>query len=339
MKHKRLKQRKPPPLKRIAETLKSQDSNADKPLCVALTGASGFLGSCILHYFLESGVHVRALERRTKLPFHQNLTIIPGDLRDSAALARLVEGAESVIHCGGAVAARNAAGFFEANREGTRNIVQAAQGAGVARFLYISSMAAREPGLSPYAQSKLEGEQVLEGSALQWDIIRPPAIYGPGDRQILPLMRLLQGRVGLLPGGRNARVSVIYVNDLAEAAFCWFSSGRAGCNIYEIDDGQKNGYSWQSLLDKAAETMNIRACYVAPPRFLMMMVGYASKFLAALFGKTSFLTPDKLRELSHPDWVRKDSGRIEKDIGWSAKTDFENGIAKTLRWWRQEGLL
>jgi len=319
--------------------LTSNEKRKTNIITVALTGGSGFVGARILKKLLDADIHVRALQHKTKLPPHKNLKAITGGLSDKDSLAKLVEGTQCVIHCGGAVMARNKEGFVKANKDGTQNIIDAAQDANIERFLYISSLAAREPGISPYAASKRAGEDVVKSSAIkEWDIIRPPAIYGPGDQQILPLMRLLQRRVGVLPAGKLARVSVVHVDDLAGAVYCWLSSTGQTGNTYEIDDGEKAGYSWQNLLDKAAKTMNIKPCYLTPPYSLMIVGGYIAKTVCMLVGKTFFLTPDKLRELSHPDWVCHDTD-IEKKIGWTPQIGFSEGINQTISWYRQEGLL
>ena len=311
----------------------------DRPLSVALTGGSGFLGSRILQQLLEAGIHVTALERRTKLQEHKNLTIVQGGLSDVSALRALVKGADCVIHCGGAVAAPNAAAFQAINAQGTADLINAAEHENVARFLYISSLAAREPDISPYAKSKQAGEESLKLSTIKaWDIIRPPAIYGPGDLQMLPLIKLLQKRIGILPGGRQAKVSVIYVDDLAAAVCRWLFSGATKQNIYEIDDGHENGYTWQELLGKAAKIMNVTPYYLAPPSLLMKIVGNVANVIGKLVGKTPFLTADKFREFSHLDWVRHEK-RIEKEIGWVAQTEFEQGMKQTLLWYQKEELL
>lgn len=313
--------------------------NNDKPLSLALTGASGFLGSRILNQLLDAGAYVTALQRNTKLQEHKNLTIVQGGLSDTPALAELVKGTDCIIHCGGAVTARNAAGFQAINAQGTANLIAAAEHENVARFLYISSLAAREPQISAYAKSKKDGEESLKLSELKaWDIIRPPAIYGPGDVQMLPLMKLLQSRIGILLGGKKARVSMIYVDDLAKAVCCWLFSEATKQNVYEIDDGHKNGYTWQDLLGKTAKVMNVKPYYVAPPSFLVTIVGHVANTICKAVGKTSFLTPDKFREFSHLDWVRHEQ-RIEKEIGWKADTEFEKGIEQTLMWYEKEGLL
>ena len=313
----------------------------DTPVCVALTGATGFVGSYILEQLLEAGFDVKVLQHRTKFSTHENLKVISGSFDDFDSLKIFVKGATHIIHCGGAVATRKRSEFAQINTQGTNHLIKAAEQAGNPYFLYISSMAARMPELSPYAASKRAGEEILQGSQLsKWDIMRPPAIYGPGDSQLLPLIRLLKYRIALLPAGKQARASVIYVEDIARAVHSWLlSKGNNMKNsIYEIDDSQKDGYAWQSLLEKTAKIMDIKPHYMKPPGFLMMAVGYIVKIGSQITRKAPFLTPDKLRELAHPDWVRQNEG-FEEAFNWRPQVTFEEGITNTLSWYKQKGML
>src|SRR5690606_32228931 len=137
---------------------------------------------------------------------------ISGDLGSDTALAALVQGVDVVVHCGGLVAARSAAEFHRVNAEGTARLLRAAAAAGRPRFLLISSLAAREPQLSPYAVSKRQAEEILRRQAggLAWQALRPPVVYGPGDRATLPLFRQFDRGLVLHPSG-NGRFSMLYV--------------------------------------------------------------------------------------------------------------------------------
>lgn len=314
------------------------ESKTELPV-IALTGASGFVGSCLLQLLLKAGFRVRALQHSSALTPHKNLEVIQGGLLDADALDQLVQGVDCVIHCGGIVAARRKKHFFQINVNGTKHIVRAAQHANITKFLYISSLSTRQPDISTYARSKYEGELVVQQSKLQaWDIIRPPAVYGPGDKNLLPLLKLLKQRVGLLLGGKEARVSVIYVEDLAQAIMQWVLSSKTHQTVYEIDDGTETGYSWGDLLENASKLMGIKPYYFTPPVFLKMLVGYIVKYSCLFIGVTPFLTADKIRELSYPDWVCNNR-RFEQDVNWKAKVKFQAGILKTLSWCNETGLL
>jgi nucleoside-diphosphate-sugar epimerase len=307
---------------------------------VALTGGSGFLGHHILKKLLTHGFHVQALQNKTLLSPHNNLTPVSGSLNDQDALRQLVHGAHIVIHCGGTVAQKKDQGFFKINKAGTENLITACQQSDVQKFLYISSLSAREAHLSPYATSKLNGENALQQSQItSWDIIRPPGIYGPGDKQMLPLIKLLKKNIAFLLAKPNARVSMIYCDDLAEAILQWALSDKAYQTIYEIGDPQKNGHSWVDLLTVISNTIHTdnpkKPYYIPIPPQLSLFIATITQFLVRLSGRTPFLTPNKIRELMHPDWTCHDR-QIEKNIDWTPKTDFKEGMEKTIAWYKQQ---
>ena len=163
---------------------------------VAVTGGTGFIGREVIRRLLENGWLVRALTRRCDPGLEQmGVTTISGALEDEASLARLVEGATAVVHCAGAVTAPNAATFHLVNAVGAARVMAAAATLTRPRFLLLSSLAAREPALSAYASSKRLGEDQVRraaGERIELCILRPPAVYGPGDRATLPVFRQLR---------------------------------------------------------------------------------------------------------------------------------------------------
>ena len=168
----------------------------------AITGASGFIGRAIAHHLVEQDQRVRALIRRPDQDLETlGVELVRGSMEDAESLQQLVEGADAVVHCAGAIRARRSSEFSEVNAEGTRRLVRAAvQSASRPRVLLMSSLAAREPELSAYAQSKRRGEEVLarEAQGLEHLCLRLPAMYGPGDRATFSLFQQLdRGLVGL----------------------------------------------------------------------------------------------------------------------------------------------
>jgi nucleoside-diphosphate-sugar epimerase len=173
------------------------------PRVIALTGATGFIGTAVLNRLRSAGFQVRALYRNTradKRGSEQLVQWVPGRLEDPDSLRRLLKGADTIIHCAGAVRGGEWRQFEKVNTDGVARMVHAAKQMHPSpRFLLLSSLAAREPGLSAYAASKRQGEDVLKfvESGLDWVALRPPAVYGPGDREITPLFRLM--RYGVSP--------------------------------------------------------------------------------------------------------------------------------------------
>jgi len=306
---------------------------------VAVTGASGFVGARLVERLSEAGYALTVLRHRAAVPVPEDATVVTGGLDDPDALARFVEGADAVIHCGGVVAAPDSASFHRVNAEGTRRLAEAADRAGVGRFLFVSSLAARQPGLSAYAASKRAGEDALAAMpGLAWDTMRPPAVYGPGDQQVLVFARLVKHGIGLLPAGERARVSVIHVDDLVAAMHAWLIGPEPAGEVYELADGRRGGYAWRTLIDAAARELTVHPWYVRPPAVALKIVGHVSHLGARLAGRVAFLSPDKLRELRHDDWVCRDE-RFRGRTGWRPRVPLGEGLRETLAWYRAKGWL
>lgn len=306
---------------------------------VAVTGASGFVGTHLLDRLIAADHEVRVLTNRAPVARKSGVVTVRGGLASDKAITELVDGVDAVIHAAGVVAARDEATFYNVNAEGTARLARAAQEAGVPRFLLISSLAARQPSLSAYAASKKAAEETLAAMPnLQWDALRPPAIYGPGDEQVLVFFRLLKKGIGLLPAGGSARVSVLHVADLADAIMAWLDAGTAGGGAYELADGQRDGYTWRTLIDAAARELTVEPRYLTPPGGLLNLVSHAMRGWARLTGGVPFLTPDKLRELRHTDWVCRDE-RFRQRTGWRPRIALGEGLRDTLAWYQARGWL
>ncbi|WP_414444996.1 NAD-dependent epimerase/dehydratase family protein [Burkholderia sp. 22PA0106] len=304
---------------------------------VALTGATGFIGAALLPKLASSGYRVRALCRPRPgriLQSTSNLEWVPGDLDDHAALEALVDGADSVIHCAGAVRGARRADFDRVNESGVINLVQAAENApGCRRFLLLSSLAAREPQLSDYSASKRRGERALAANAhrLDWTVLRPPAVYGPGDREMVALFRGMARGWAPVPGAARGRFSLIYVTDLARALVAWLAADVGHGQTYELDDGHAGGYGWHAVLDIAARTLRggTPIHRVPVPIVFFRLVGWGNLAAARFFGYAPMLTPGKVREVTHANWVC-DGSAFAQATGWRPAYGFERGLACTL---------
>ncbi len=201
--------------------------NDDKRWTVALTGASGFVGGHVLRQLLAAGHGVRALARKLgDLPRHERLTAVEGGLFDDAALAKLVEGCDGVIHVVGIIAEHPQRGqtFERVHVQGTENLLAAAKGAGVRRWAQMSALGARADSPARYFQTKWRAEEAVRESGLAFTIFRPSIIHGPEGEFI----RMVKGfwkswlppvvpyfGAGLLGLGRKSRVQPVWVEDVA----------------------------------------------------------------------------------------------------------------------------
>ena len=310
---------------------------------VALTGATGFVGTHLVKSLTDAGWQVRALTRRPTTTPSQSpaVTWIRGNLEDSEALTDLLTNADAVIHCAASIKAIDAAGFYRDNAEGTERLAKiAASRQNPPRFLYISSVAARHPEVSDYAGSKRAGEEILGklSDRLHWVAIRPGAVYGPGDKETLTMFKMAAAGFAALPGKGTGRVSLIHVSDLVAAIVTLLEADVETGGIFEVDDGKAGGYTLRSLYETLGTHLDRRAVYVPVPRSLMSLVGYCNSAVAKLTRRAVMLGPGKVREIYHDDWAT-DSGPIQRATTWRPKIATEEGLKTTLSWYKSQRLL
>ena len=299
---------------------------------LALTGATGFVGTHLLDLALEDGNDVRALARSGQPP-RRGCEWVQGSLSDRASLDRLCAGADSVVHVAGVINAPTPAEFEAGNVTGTKALLAAAARAGVRRFVHVSSLAAREPQLSLYGASKARSEVAVRTSPLDWAIVRPPAVYGPGDRETLDLFRMARrGLVVLPPAGR---LSLIHVADLARLLLVLAGPDAPPGLTLEPDDGAEGGWSHRRFagLLGAAFGGNVRT--LAAPATLIRAGARLDRLLR---GRKAKLTPDRASYFCHPDWVADPARKPPVGL-WRPAIDTGAGLAATARWYERKGWL
>jgi nucleoside-diphosphate-sugar epimerase len=299
---------------------------------LAITGGTGFVGSRLIDTALLSGHEIQALTRREQ-PHRDKVEWIRGDLDDRVALKRLVEDADAVIHVAGVISAPDEAGFEHGNVAGTLAMLAAATAGGVRRFVHVSSLAAREPRLSLYGASKARAEELVEGSGLDWSIVRPPAVYGPGDKETLELFKMAKRGLVLLPP--SGRVSMIHVDDLARLLLALTARGAPKKLVIEPDDGTPNGWTHKDLAKALGRAVGRRNVSLSAPRPLMSLAARIDRLLRRDRAK---LTPDRAAYFSHPDWVVS-WGKAPPEGLWHPRIETHEGLAATARWYREQGLL
>ncbi|MCD6303486.1 MAG: NAD-dependent epimerase/dehydratase family protein [Planctomycetes bacterium] len=275
-------------------------------------------------------------------------------LEEPAALRSAVADAELVFHVAGTTRARNRRGYFAVNADGTRRLVEAvlAAGGSVRRFVYISSLAATGPAdtdeppdemhppspIDDYGLSKLAGERVVLAAAadLPVTIVRPPAVYGPRDRNFLPLFRLA-ARWGVIPavGPPGKLADFVHAADLAEGIRLAGLSERAAGRTYFISGGTS---SMAELADALGEAIGRPLRRVRVPAAAAMLIGAAGDLAWLLTGRSHIVSRRKVRDMLQPRWICS-WRRAKEELGYRPRLSLRDGLDQTARWYAEHGLL
>jgi len=265
--------------------------------------------------------------------------VVPGTLGDAPALERLVEGAAAIIHVAGLIKAARRCEFFEVNCAASASLARISHRlTPQAHFVLVSTLAAREPGISDYAASKRAGEDtVREILGTRATVLRPPAVYGPGDPETLRFFRLARQPIVLMPAPPEARAALIHVHDLARLIAALAASAPKG-EILAAADARPQGYAWSEILGMAARAVgNPRARLVRAPPLLLRAAAWTGD-LGRVFGFATMLNSHKLREISHLDWSVSPA-ELAQPNGWIPRFGIESGFADAVAWYRRAGWL
>ena len=299
---------------------------------LAVTGGTGFVGSHLIDIALAAGHEVQALTRREQ-PLRDAVAWIPGDLADRDALERLVTDADAVIHVAGVISAQSRAAFDKGNVAGTLAMLAAATAGGVRRFVHVSSLAAREPKLSLYGGSKARAEELVHNSGLDWAIVRPPAVYGPGDKETLELFRM--ARFGLMLMPPKGRVSVIHVDDLARLLLALTAYSAPSHILVEDDDGKPGGWTHREFARALGAAVGTKPAIVYSPGILLRLAARADQLFRREKAK---LTVDRAAYFSHRNWVTEPKRACPPGL-WQPQIPTRQGLAETADWYRAQGWL
>lgn len=317
-----------------------RDQTAVLPV-VAVTGATGFIGRHIVKRLTEAGYAVRALARR--LPTEDqaaddSISWVLGALNDEAVLKSLVKGASGVVHCAGAIRAASRAEFLAVNADATRRLAEIAANEGrPPRFVYMSSLAARHPRLSPYAASKRAGEQALRAlqDRIPMVMLRPPAVYGPGDLETLRIFQMASRGFILRPMVPEARTSLVHVGDVAGAVLAALEVETPPAKPVEFDDGRIGGYTWEEIAQAAGGAVRTNPRLIPVPAAVLYAAGALASMVSTLAGRPSVLSWGKVPELLHPDWAAETTELIGYKPSWT----LDRGFKDTVNWYASRGLL
>lgn len=318
-----------------------------------VTGGTGFVGAHLVQALRARGDAVACLVRspaKADALGWTDVRIVRGDLDDAAALRDGCAAADVIYHVAGRISARNLGEFMRANRDGTANVLEAVAPGWRGRFVLVSSLAAGGPTVpgqpidesrppspvTPYGQSKLAAEVLVRAMAPSWTVVRPPAVYGEWDREVLKAFKL--ARTGFTPvfGDGSQELSVVYAGDLAAALVAVATAPAAANRVY---------YAAHPAVTTSRELVRaIGRAVGREPRIVPLPAPIARGLLwtigtiAHLGGQATVLSGDKAAEFLAPAWTcRPDT--LMRDTGWCAEVDLDTGLRRTAAWYRREGWL
>ncbi|MBI4042754.1 MAG: NAD(P)-dependent oxidoreductase [Deltaproteobacteria bacterium] len=322
-----------------------------------VSGASGFIGGFLAEQLVASGHQVSCLVRKSSSLQYLNSLLVetrPGSLEDPDSLCAAVRDVEVVYHLAGVTAESRSGDFARVNSQGTANLVNACLTAGkkLKKFVYVSSIAAAGPAmdrtplreehpprpLSLYGKSKLAGEEAAAAAshAFSVTIVRPPAVYGPRDRDILTFFKLIHSGIKPILLGGERYFNLIFVKDLVEGIALSASKMEEGCEIYYLSE--ERPYSWTEVMQTIESALGKRALPLPIPLFLLKTISHATHFISRWTGKSFPLTPDKVAEIEQRYWIC-DISKARNQLGFTAKTALEGGFFLTAEWYREQGWL
>ena len=310
---------------------------------VLVTGATGFVGSHIAEAFVAAGHTVRCGLRATSDP--RWISALPVervllDLDSPTHLSQALEGVETIVHAAGITRARRPEDYYRVNAGGTRKLAEAAREVGVEHFVYISSLAARGPDghehpASDYGRSKLEAEKHLRAldGPMRPVVLRPAAVYGPHDTDLLPLFKMAGRGWLVLPSGAGS-LQPVYAADVAKAVLA--AADKPGASFGPFPLAEESSYSWCEVSRKLEEALSRRFRTVRLPGAGFTLAGRAAELAAKPFGAEPPFDERRAEDLAIHTWTCEPS-ITEQELGWRAEVPLSEGLKRTARWYRDEG--
>lgn len=318
---------------------------------ILITGANGFIGSRLCRVFVSNGHKVIAGVRKTA-----DLTLLAdapvefryGDVTSPESLTAMVTGVDYIIHNAGVVKAKTREHFFNVNESGTRNLFEAVAKANpkVLKVVYISSLSVAGPSvngravtesdpprpITVYGESKLAGEKVALSYAdrLNVVVVRPPGVYGPGDKEMLTVFKTVNNRIKPLFGDCSRRLQLVHVDDLCLGVYRATIADTKSGSVYFI--AEKQSYSMTELVAMLERASGRKGLPLPIPAALFKVIAAVSETSFRLVGATPMLTREKSGELLGSWQISTD--KAKRELGFESQIEFAEGAKQTYEWYR-----
>lgn len=318
-----------------------------------ITGASGFIGSHLADFLLQKGWKVICLVRpSSNLQWLKDkpVTVLSADISEREKISPLVSESTHIFHLAGVLFGKDREEYIQGNLEYTKRLLNLIKTAkpNLKRFLYVGTLASAGPSengklpdesdeLKPitwYGESKALAENFLKENIgeIPLTVIRPPVVYGPRDYAMFELFKASRLGLNLIPGNKNKYISIIYIKDLIQGIYdACISETTIGRTYFLANEEYCPQYHLGEIIIRK---MNRSPVNVVIPWIIMRAVSNLLDFFGKLFGKKVILNRQKLLEIGQNYWICS-SARAKADFGFQAETKLEDGIAETLKWYKE----
>ena len=340
----------------MVELTPELQSGAERNKLAFVTGATGFVGQHLVAELQAQGYEIRCLVRRglpPELAKLDGVTGIKGDLHNLDALREGVAGANYVFHVAGVIGAPNENMYHLHNVIGTRNVVEAvlAVSAPLKRFIFVSSQSAVGPSdgrprkeadeslpITPYGRSKLAAEEYLASRAdsLPYLILRPSAVFGPGDKEFLPIFKLLKRKYLIQLRSVDRVISLCHVSDLVIL--------MARSAVVEVPNGstyfvaEQAPYRWSEFERLAALAMQVEPRRIQFGQKIFKLAGGIGQLISRLSNRTVLINSTRIDEFLHPDWSL-DVSKATHELQHETLHPLPTAIYELVSWYRHHNWL
>jgi nucleoside-diphosphate-sugar epimerase len=318
-----------------------------------VTGGAGFIGSHLIEDLLARGASVTCVEAPNRSRgWIEGLPIryLDHGIHDVDALTETVSGADVVFHLAGLTEARKPEAFYRVNTEGTECVLKAAARCNgrAPHVMLLSSLAATGPcrngdllspdtvpfPLSHYGHSKLLAELVMHAYAdrVPGTIVRFPSVYGPRERGVLRMFRLVRLGIALTVGSWDREISLIYVKDAVQALIA--AADHVPTTVRTVCVAHPDPITWRAFAAAAAETLGRSPMLVSIPAVVGKVVAIVAELAARARRRAAILNRERLREIAQERWVC-DTNRARTEIGFQPMYPITRGIGETVAWYRE----